>query len=115
MAQPPQSKSNDYHADCDWPRCDCPSASCKFDTPLQAGVPSKVQRDGDQAPPIPNQHPAIQDLVMQDMLTRKNIGIQRYGTPLQPHNGRDMMKDLYEELLDACNYIRGQLYERDGK
>jgi hypothetical protein len=52
---------------------------------------------------------------MQDMLARKLLGQQRYGTPLQPHNGRDMMQDLYEELLDACNYIRGAIYERDGK
>jgi len=75
----------------------------------------KLQREGDQAPPTPNNKPAIQDLVLQDMLARKMIGIQRYGTPLQPHNGRDMMQDLYEELLDACNYIRGMIYERDGK
>jgi hypothetical protein len=52
---------------------------------------------------------------MQDMLARKLLGQQRYGTPLQAHNGRDMMQDLYEELLDACNYIRGMIYERDGK
>lgn len=77
--------------------------------------PTKPMREGDQPLPTPNAMPAIQDLVIQDMNERKQIGIKRYGTPLQPHNGRDMMKDLYEELLDACNYIRGQLYERDGK
>lgn len=108
-----------FSGECTFPQCMCIDIDhCRYKKPMPigfAGVPSKVQRDGDQAPPIPNQHPAIQDLVMQDMLARKNIGIQRYGTPLQPHNGRDMMKDLYEELLDACNYIRGQLYERDGK
>ena len=73
------------------------------------------QREGDQQLPTPNKEPAIQDLVMQDMIARKLLGQKRYGTPLQPHNGRDMMQDLYEELLDACNYIRGAIYERDGK
>lgn len=81
--------------------------------PMQSN--QKPQREGDQQLPKPNNKPAIQDLVMQDMLARKLLGQQRYGTPLQPHNGRDMMQDLYEELLDACNYIRGAIYERDGK
>ena len=99
---------------CEWPSCDCPSHGCEFENQKQFEA-TKIQREGDQPPPVPNNRPAIQDLVMQDMLARKLLGQQRYGTPLQPHNGRDMMKDLYEELLDACNYIRGQLYERDGK
>lgn len=89
--------------------CNYPEGECNGD------CVRKPQREGDQPPPIANAMPAIQDLVMQDMLERKRLGIKRYGTPLQPHNGRDMMKDLYEELLDACNYIRGMLYERDGK
>lgn len=78
-------------------------------------TPEKPQREGDQVSPVKNNHPIIQDLVMQDMAERKEIGIKRYGVGLQPHNGRDMMQDLYEELLDACNYIRGAIYERDGK
>jgi len=104
--------------DCQWPRCSC-ATRCIADgevigflDPMQA---IKPQREGDQQAPTPNNKPAIQDLVLQDMLARKMLGQQRYGTPLQPHNGRDMMQDLYEELLDACNYIRGAIYERDGK
>lgn len=71
-------------------------------------------RVGDQPLPIVNGHPAIQDLVVSDMAARKALGIQRYGTALQPFNGRDALRDLYEELLDGCNYIRQLLYERDG-
>lgn len=78
-------------------------------------IPSKPQREGDQALPVPNQLPAIQDLVMQDMAARKAIGIKRYGTALQPHNGRDSLLDAYEEALDLCNYLRQLIYERDGK
>jgi hypothetical protein len=99
---------------CGYPKCTCSEFECKFETQQQPEA-TKIQRDGDQELPKPNNKPAIQDLVLQDMLARKMIGQQRYGTPLQPHNGRDMMQDLYEELLDACNYIRGMIYERDGK
>lgn len=68
-----------------------------------------------QPPPIPNDRPAIQDLVAADIAERKRIGIERYGTPLQAFNGRDALKDAYEEALDLCQYLRQVLYERDGR
>lgn len=71
------------------------------------------ERPGDQQLPVPNQHPAIADLVRDDIEQRRQIGIARYGTPLQPHNGRDALRDLYEELLDGACYIRQAIYERD--
>lgn len=58
--------------------------------------------------------PSIQGAVRADLLLRELTGIERYGTPLQPHNGRDGLRDLYEELLDACCYIKQVIIERDG-
>lgn len=72
-------------------------------------------RIGDQLPPTKNEHPVIQELVMEDIRARLQLGIERYGTGLQPHNGRDMLKDLYDELMDAMIYTRGAIYERDGE
>jgi hypothetical protein len=69
----------------------------------------------DEPPPTRNDWPAIQDLVMADVAKRKEQGITKYGTALQPHNGRDALVDLYQELLDACQYIRQLLFERDGR
>ena len=57
----------------------------------------------------------MHDLVCDDMQARKTIGIQRYGRALQANNGRDGLRDHYEELLDACAYARQLIYERDGK
>ena len=71
--------------------------------------------DLEQPAPRPNDFPAVWDLVLADMSNRDAVGRKRYGTPLQPHNGRDALKDLYAELLDACVYLRQALYERDGK
>jgi hypothetical protein len=68
-----------------------------------------------QPPPVPNDRPAIQDLVLADVAERKRVGIERYGVPLQGFNGRDALRDLYEELLDAVQYLRQALYERDGR
>lgn len=66
-----------------------------------------------QPAPIKNRHPLIVGMVVQDLCGRSQKGIETYGTPLQPHNGRDALADLYEELLDACQYLRQVIYERD--
>jgi hypothetical protein len=41
-----------------------------------------------------------------DFLARLEKGLQTYGTPLQPFNGRNALLDLYEEVLDACQYSK---------
>jgi hypothetical protein len=59
--------------------------------------------------------PSVQRAVRDDLRLREQVGIERYGTPLQPHNGRDALRDLYEELLDACYYAKQDLIERDDR
>lgn len=71
------------------------------------------QRPGDQPLPVPNQHPDIQSQVIADIQARRELGIQRYGTALQPHNGRDMLVDAYEEAMDLTIYLKGCIVERD--
>jgi hypothetical protein len=68
----------------------------------------------DQPPPEPNARVAIVDLVVLDMEERKRVGIERSGTPLQPHNGRDALVDAYQEALDLVMYLRQAIEERDG-
>lgn len=65
--------------------------------------------------PVQNQHPALWDLVVQDMRGRDTFGLNKYNTRLQPFNQRDMLKDAYQEALDLAVYLRGAIYERDGK
>jgi hypothetical protein len=69
----------------------------------------------EQPMPTINDKPILQELVMDDMAQRLKLGIERYGTGLQADNGRDMLLDAYEEALDLCVYLRGVMYERDGK
>lgn len=68
-----------------------------------------------QPPPKPNNFPAIADFVIEDIKARDKFGTKKYGTRLQPFNGRDFMFDMYQEALDLCMYFRGALYERDSK
>lgn len=91
--------------------CDYPSGQCLG----SCMRPTKQQREGDQPMPVANDQPAIWPIVVGDMQARHNLGIKRYGTPLQPHNGRDALRDAYEEALDLAVYLRTAIYERDGK
>jgi hypothetical protein len=67
----------------------------------------------EQPAPVPNDRVDVQTLVIADIEARRDVGIDRYGTALQPHNGRDGLRDLYEELLDAACYVRQLIAERD--
>lgn len=69
----------------------------------------------EQPMPIANNSPPIWELVIADMDARDNVGRQRYGVPLQAANGRDALRDAYEEALDQCAYIRQAIAERDAK
>lgn len=66
-----------------------------------------------QPKPQKNNHPHVVDEVIKDMKERKELGVNRYGMPLQPFNGRDAFVDLYEELLDACIYCKQLMMEVD--
>lgn len=77
-------------------------------------VPTK-QRVGDQPLPVTSTAPFSHDLVCIDMTERKRVGVSRYGIAHQAFNGRNTLRDLYEELLDACCYLRALLYEKEGK
>jgi hypothetical protein len=48
---------------------------------------------------------------MRDMENRNKAGIEKYGTPLQPHNGRNSLQDAYEEALDLAVYLKNAIIE----
>jgi hypothetical protein len=65
-----------------------------------------------QPPPVPHAGvPSIQAAVRADLEARERLGIERYGTPLQPHNGRSALLDAYEEALDLACYLKQALIE----
>jgi hypothetical protein len=48
----------------------------------------------------------INKLLVLDMRKRHRKGMETYGVPLQPFNGRDALVDAYEEVLDLCVYLK---------
>lgn len=81
---------------------------------------------GPQPAPVPNDRPCSWDavigrvLLMRDriegmapdhealielMRARDEFGLRKYGTRLQPFNGRDSLADAIDEALDLCVYL----------
>lgn len=65
-----------------------------------------------QPAPVANNSQPIWELVIADMHERDQVGRERYGTPLQAHNGRDALIDAYQEALDLVVYLRQLIEER---
>lgn len=55
---------------------------------------------------------SVTEAVIADLRQREEYGKAKYGTSLFTHNGRDARVDLYQELLDAVQYVKQDLLER---
>ena len=49
--------------------------------------------------------------IAEDTEARIRLGEKKYGTRLKANNGRDAMLDLYQEVLDGCNYAKQLVIE----
>lgn len=65
------------------------------------------QREGDQVLPTGDESIVDdQQLLIDDIEARRQVGIERYGQGHRPFNGRNTFEDLYEEQLDFLVYLR---------
>jgi hypothetical protein len=53
----------------------------------------------------------IGDLVLADFETHIQKRIDYHGAPLLANQGPDKLLELYEQLMDACLYVRGVIEE----
>jgi len=72
-----------------------------------------VKHHGDNAYSRPSPDPSLWDIVIADMSERHRVGVERYGTPLTAHNGRDHLIDAYQEALDMAVYLAAWLDEKE--
>lgn len=100
--------------------CICECSTCKrawfADGRPRMNADGKIVTENsiqDQPPPKQNASKPIWNLVIADMQERDKVGRERYGTPLQAHNGRDALIDAYQEALDLVVYLRQAIEERD--
>lgn len=65
-----------------------------------------------EPPPAKNERMAVWGVVIEDMRQRDAFGREKYGTPLQPFNGRDALVDAYQEALDLVVYLKQAILEK---
>ena len=74
----------------------------------------KAEEIGSKKNPPPNNTGAeIVPMVIADLEGRRVMGEEQYGQVLRVENGRDVLLDLYQELLDAVLYIRQKIAQED--
>lgn len=78
----------------------------------QDNLVTRIPEQNVQPEPTPNDSTPVWELVVADMKARDQIGRARYGVPLQAGNGRDQLRDAYEECLDMAVYLRTAIEER---
>lgn len=77
-------------------------------------TPTRAGREGDTQPlPVASNTPIMHRLVQDDLEARLKIGVDRYGQPLQAFNGRNALRDAYEEILDLAVYLRQAIFEQE--
>lgn len=64
-----------------------------------------VERDDEQPDPIANDEPSAHDIAIASLTERKEFGLKKYGTLLQVGNGRNSLRDAYEEAQDLVVYL----------
>jgi len=64
---------------------------------MSANTPEPMPTKGKQA--------VLPELI-QDLQARAEVGIKKYGTPLETDNGRDPLMDFYQEYLDGAMYLK---------
>lgn len=66
------------------------------------------------AAPILGTVESIQDGVIRDLQTERDLGMRRYGAPRHPDSGPDALIDAYHKALDLACYLKQRIVERDG-
>lgn len=82
--------------DCEELTCECSERNRHVEQPMPTGNGVEVFRVAIADCPSVSLAEALK--------AREAIGIERYGTTLRTHNGRDVVRDLREELADAYVY-----------
>lgn len=55
----------------------------------------------------------VQDEVIKDMRERMEFGKAKYGQYLKTFNGRNALKDAYQEVLDLAVYLKQRILEEE--
>lgn len=100
-------------AELGWPRSAVVEDHPITKAEVEENIEPTKQREGDQQLPAEgNPRRPVQDIIIEAMQESKRVGIERYGQPLKPMNGRDTFQDAQEEARDFYVYLTALIEER---
>lgn len=77
-------------------------------------IPGYKSSNTPEPPPLPNPgEPTVLSLVVTDLQERAEHGLKKYGQYLTAGDGRDHLKDAYQEAMDLVMYLRQEIRERE--
>lgn len=79
------------------------------------GSPITFDRPPSGEPATHSRIDPIVEAVREDLLKRSQLGIAKYGTTLAENNAgrQEWLQHIYEELLDAANYLKRLMKEEE--
>lgn len=80
----------------------CPMCDKSKDRPEDQPMPTVSEKSRD-----------VQGSLIEMVRERRQLGIQRYGSPLMTHNGRNALQDALEEAVDLSAYLMQLRMEAD--
>lgn len=54
----------------------------------------------------------MQEALIRAIKIRRDLGVRKYGRPLEAHNGRDALLDAWQEAVDLAAYLTQMRIER---
>lgn len=63
--------------------------------------------------PVITEGAVVWHFVVNAVKARVEMGVQKYGTPLQAGNGRDALMDAFQEAIDLVMYLGQVILERE--
>lgn len=53
----------------------------------------------------------VQQALIDAIASRRDLGIRKYGQPVMTHNGRNPLRDAWEEAIDLVVYLTQMMLE----
>lgn len=73
------------------------------------GGPVSEARVDQKDPAVGPMSDSAHNKIIKDLEERRELGLERYRTPLHTRDGRDSLVDFYQEYLDGLAYLRNEL------
>ena len=78
---------------------------------IEESLDGKINYSAPEPEPNDSKGDDVWKLVISDMIDKRSSDVAKHDKPLLAHNGRNLLVDAYQEILDAAVYLRQKIQE----